>query len=243
MSEAQCIRPAKGQWIKRTFDARHLSAIECAYLRLQAATGTKAFINGEEIATTEYQGYRYADVTKACRNGMNEIGFRTEGNSKDVTAEVEVLLADGTRWLWSTDALWRCEDGRTPVETGTGSQKPAKYDDREHLAVFQVPLPTDMHPDSATRIYINATGDVANTYVGQSLIHDVFINGDDWVIGLNRYTKLIEGNPVLTLRIDGLKSADINMYLEKGLIRRADCVQPVMRSIRMEQEYVSQLKL
>ena len=153
------------------------------------------------------------------------------------------MLANGTRWLWSTDALWRCEDGRTPIEVQVANAKPSAYDAREHLAVFQVALPTDMCPEKATRIYINATGDVANAYVGQDLIHDVFINGDEWVIGLNRYTRQIEGHPTLTLRIDGLKSADINMYLEKDLIRRTDCVQPVMRSIRMEQEYVSLLKL
>ena len=243
MNEAQCIRPAKGQWVKRTFDARNLAAIERAYLRMQAAPETKAFINGKEITTTDYQGYRYADVTKVCTDEMNEISFQTAGTSKDVTAEVEVMLANCTRLLWSTDALWRCEDGRTPIEVQVANAKPSAYDEREHLAVFQVALPTDMCPEKATRIYINATGDVANAYVGQDLIHDVFINGDEWVIGLNRYTRQIEGHPTLTLRIDGLKSADINMYLEKDLIRRTDCVQPVMRSIRMEQEYVSLLKL
>lgn len=243
MNEAQCIRPAKGQWVKRTFDAHNLAAIERAYLRMQAAPETKAFINGKEITTTDYQGYRYADVTKVCTDEMNEISFQTAGTSKDVTAEVEVMLANGTRWLWSTDALWRCEDGRTPIEVQVANAKPAAYDKREHLAVFQIALPTDMCPEKATRIYINATGDVANAYVGQDLIHDVFINGDEWVIGLNRYTRQIEGHPTLTLRIDGLKSSDINMYLEKDLIRRTDCVQPVMRSIRMEQEYVSLLKL
>lgn len=244
MNKAQCIRPAKGKIMKRTFDAQSLAPIERAYLRMQADSETKAFINGQEVTTTDYQGYHYADVAKVCRTGMNEICFQTGENTKGVTAEVEVLLADGTRWLWNTDALWRCEDGRSPVETKkTTSPKPAQYDPREHLAVFQIPLPADIRPDRATRIYINATGDVANAYVGQKLIHDVFINGADWIIGLNRYTKLIEGTPMLTLRIDGLKSADTGMYLEKDLIRRTDCVQPVMRSIHMEQEYVSLLKL
>lgn len=241
MNEAQCIFPTKGELVKRTFDARSLSAIERAYLRMQAAPGTKAFINGQEITTIEYEGYRYADIAKVCRTGMNEISFQSV-SQEGVTAEVEVLLANGTRWMWYTDALWRCEDGQTPVKAAITSQKPAKYDNQEHLAIFQVALPTDMRPDVATRIYINATGDIANAYVGQHLIHDVFINGADWVIGLNRYTNLIEGNPMLTIRIDGLKSADIGMYFEKN-IRRTDCLQPVIRSIRMEQEYVSPLKL
>ena len=242
MEKALCIRPLKGNIVKRIFDARSMSTIEHAYLRMQATEETKVFINGKEIATSNYQGYRYADVSKACRIGMNEICFQTGNTQEGITAEIEVLLANGTRWLWNTDELWYDTDGHTPVKTEIPIHKLTKYDDREHLAVFQVALPTNMCPDIATRLYINATGDVANAYLGQHLIHDVFINGADWIIGLNRYTKLIEENPLLTIRINGLKSIDSGIYFEKN-ISRTDCLQPVIRNIHMEQEYVLPLKL
>ena len=242
INEALCIHPSKGNIMKRTFDARSMSTIERAYLRMQASVGTKAFINGKEIITINYQGYHYADISNICSIGANEICFQTDNPQKGVTAEIEVLLANGDRWLWNTDELWCDVDGHTPVKAEIPSHKLTKYDEREHLAVFQISLPTNICPDIATRLYINATGDVANAYLGQHLIHDVFINGTDWVIGLNRYTELIEENPLLTIRIDGMKSIDNGIYLEKN-IRHTDCLQPIIRNIRTEQEYISILEL
>ena len=241
LHEAWLIRPRLGAVVRRSFDARSLSAIERAYLRLQSAPGTQVSLNGKDVPLTDYEGYWYADVTKMCQSALNDVRIQLSRPDAGVTAEIEVLLADGTRWLWNTDGLWCGEDQRTPVDACEADGKPASYDQREHLAVFQVALPTDLRPDTATRLYINATGDVANAYIGHHLIHDVFINGADWVIGLNRYTKLIDGCPQLTIRIDGLKTADIDMYFEPN-IRRTDCLQPVMRNIRMEQEYKCELK-
>ena len=242
MDKALRIRPSKGNVMKRTFDARSMSAIERAYLRMQATPGTKAFINGKEIITIDYQGYRYADISKICNTNMNKICFQTDNTQEGVVAEIEVLLSNGTRWLWNTDELWCGADGHTPVKGEIPTHKLTQYDEREHLAVFQVSLPTNICPNIATRLYINATGDVANAYLGQHLIHDVFINGADWVIGLNRYTELIEENPSLTIRIDGMKSINNGIYLEKN-IRHTDCLQPIIRNIRMEQEYISILEL
>lgn len=241
MNGALCIRPKEGQIVKHSFDARSLAAVERAYLRMKAPSGTKVSLNGSPVVMRDYSGYQYADLSKLIRTSTNEVSF-TIPDSDGVTAQIEVLLADGTRWLWNTNSLWSAADGCTPVSAATPSDMPAAYDEREHLAVFDVPMPLGLKSEVATRLYINATGDMANAYIGQRLIHDVLINGDDWVIGLNRYTDLIEGNPTLTLRIDGLKSADIGMYLDKGLCR-IDCVQPVMRFVRMEQEYVFPLQI
>ena len=237
LHEAQRISPQQGNVVRRSFDARSLSAIERAYLRMQAAPGTKVAINGKTVQTTDYDGYSYADVTKMCLSKVNDVSITLGQPTEGVIAEIEVMLANGTRWIWNTDGLWRDNDNKTPVKAQMATDTPSCYDKREHLAVFQVPIPTDLRPKTATRLYVNATGDVANAYIGQHLIHDVFVNGADWAIGLNRYTREAEGNPMLTIRIDGLKTTDIDMYFEKN-IQRKDCLQPIMRNIHMEQEYV-----
>ena len=241
--ESLSIRPAQGNIVKHTFDGRGMSKVERAYLRFKSACGTKALLNGKEIATTEYDGYRYADLSKVCTNTMNEFGFQLANSGDAVAAEIEVMLENGTRWLWTTNELWTAADGKTPVVASQVANAPVKYDAREHLGIYKVNLPTGLNPEKATRLYINATGDIGNAYIGQRLVHDVLINGADWIVGLNRYSDLIDGNPTMTIRLDGLKSADTNIYFERSLIRPADCLQPVMRNIRINDEYVSSLKL
>ena len=241
--ESLSIRPAQGNIVKHTFDGRGMSKVERAYLRFKSACGTKALLNGKEIATTEYDGYRYADLSKVCTNTMNEFGFQLANSGDAVAAEIEVMLENGTRWLWTTNELWTAADGKTPVVASQVANAPVKYDAREHLGIYKVNLPTGLNPEKATRLCIDVTGNVGNAYIGQQLVHDKLINGADWVIGLNRYSDLIDGNPAMTIRVDGLKTEKTTIYFEKGLIKLADCLQPIMRNISIRDEYVSTLKL
>lgn len=54
-----------------------------------------------------------------------------------------------------------------------------------------------------------------NASIDICLIHDYFIKGGTWIIGLNHYTDLIETNSVITICIDGLKLINISKFLEK----------------------------
>ena len=198
-------------------------------------------LNETFVQTTTMDGYRYAEITDRIKLGQNNFSINMTRPEKGVTAQIEVLLEDGTRWLWNTDHLWKSEDLKVSVSEKEPASRPGKYDDREHLSVFQIRLPQGLNPVLSTRLYIRTTGDVGNAYIGDRLIHDHFINGSDWIIGLNRYTDLIDANPVITIRVDGLKSADIPMYLEKN-ITREECVLPVMKSVEIRQEYCVQYK-
>lgn len=242
LTEAAYISPTSGNQVQRSFDATSLSKVERAYLRYQSDSECVIMLNNLSVTTVDMDGYRYADVTKEVKSGLNDLNISMEHPEKGVLAQIEVLLEDGTRWLWNTDHLWRSEDLKQPVKEMVSGNRPLKYDDKEHLSVYQMQLPVGLNPEQSVRLHLRATGDIGNAYIGDRLIHDHFINGSDWIIGLNRYTTQIDGHPVLTVRIDGLKSADIPMYLEKN-ITREECLQPVIKSAEIKTEYCVQYKL
>ncbi len=242
LQDAASIRPIIGKIVQRSFNTKSLSQIERAYLRFQTTSKVKVQLNKQDVKTASYQGYQYAEITKIAQNGMNDISFELESPDKGIMAEIEVLLEDGTRWVWSTDRLWRCEDGKTLVQLCNEASKPLAFSPEEHLSIFNIQLPSGLTAEKATRLYVNATGDIANAYIGSRLIHDVFINGADWIIGMNRYTRELEENQTLTIRIDGLKTVDIPIYFEKNIAKK-DCLQPVIRSLNMKQEYVVPIQL
>ena len=55
------------------------------------------------------------------------------------------------------------------------------------------------------------------------------------ILSLSRLKGTIETNP-LVLRIDGLKSADANIYFEKN-VNPEKCVTPTLDAIKVKQEY------
>ena len=84
-------------------------------------------------------------------------------------------------------------------------------------------------------VYINYKGDKANAYLNGNLVADSFYDGTDWILSLSRLKGTIETNP-LVLRIDGLKSADANIYFEKN-VNPEKCVTPTLDAIKVKQEY------
>ena len=89
--------------------------------------------------------------------------------------------------------------------------------------------------EEETRMYINYKGDKANAYLNGNLVADSFYDGTDWILSLSRLKGTIETNP-LVLRIDGLKSADANIYFEKN-VNPEKCVTPTLDAIKVKQEY------
>ena len=77
--------------------------------------------------------------------------------------------------------------------------------------------------------------DKANAYLNGNLVADSFYDGTDWILSLSRLKGTIETNP-LVLRIDGLKSADANIYFEKN-VNPEKCVTPTLDAIKVKQEY------
>lgn len=240
--KANRIKPSNGRKVQRNFNAKSLSNVERAYIRFQASMGSTFFMNNEQIKIQSLNNYQYADVTKYCKNGINNLKFVLDNPQDGVLAEMEVLLENGTRWIWNTDCLWTDEDGKNPVQLLNEKKLTTTYAPEEHLSVFNISIPANLDPQTATRLYLNITGDVANAYVGSQLIHDVFNNGADWIIGLNRYSDLFENNPNLTIRIDGLKNIDNNIYFEKN-VSKQECLQPFIKSVKIRQEYSIPLKL
>ncbi|WP_348722601.1 beta-galactosidase [Parabacteroides goldsteinii] len=238
MEKSLWIRPTEGNIAKRQFSLNTFSKVERAYLRYVSSDPISCMINGKETKTTSMGSYSYANVTDFIQNGNNTIEFNLS-NRKEITAEIEVLLKNGKRILWNTDATWLSADNK-PVATTTGKNKPSAFAPEEHVGLYEVKAPAATCSDEETRMYISYKGDVANAYLNGNLIGDSFYDGTEWILSLSRLKESIDTNPMV-IRIDGLKSADIPIYFEKNVVP-ADCVVPTISDILVKQEYRFDLK-
>ena len=233
MEKSLWIRPTEGNIAKRQFSLSTFSKVERAYLRYVSSDPISCMINGKETKTTSMDSYSYANVTDFIQNGNNTIEFNLS-NDKEITAEIEVLLKNGKRILWNTDATWLSADNK-PVATTTGKNKPSAFAPEEHVGLYEVKAPAATCSDEETRMYISYKGDVANAYLNGNLIGDSFYDGTEWILSLSRLKESIDTNPMV-IRIDGLKSADVPIYFEKNVVP-ADCVVPTISDILVKQEY------
>lgn len=233
LEKSQWIRPAKENIVKRRFALNTFSQVERAYLRYVSSGSTSCLMNGKETKTTPMGDYLYANVTDIIQNGDNTIEF-TLTNNKEIAAEVEVLLKNGKRILWDTDATWLSADNK-PVLTTAGKQKPTAFAPEEHVGLYEVQAPAAACGDEETRLYISYKGDVANAYLNGNLVSDSYYDGTEWILSLSRLNESIDTNP-MTIRIDGLKSADTPIYFEKN-VDPADCVVPTISDVKVKQEY------
>ncbi len=233
MEKSLWIRPTEGNIAKRQFSLSTFSKVERAYLRYVSSDPISCMINGKETKTTSMDSYSYANVTDFIQNGNNTIEFNLS-NGKEITAEIEVLLKNGKRILWNTDATWLSADNK-PVATTTGKNKPSAFAPEEHVGLYEVKAPAATCSDEETRMYISYKGDVANAYLNGNLIGDSFYDGTEWILSLSRLKESIDTNPMV-IRIDGLKSADVPIYFEKNVVP-ADCVVPTISDILVKQEY------
>ena len=233
MEKSLWIRPTEGNIAKRQFSLSTFSKVERAYLRYVSSDPISCMINGKETKTTSMGSSSYANVTDFIQNGNNTIEFNLS-NRKEITAEIEVLLKNGKRILWNTDATWLSADNK-PVATTTGKNKPSAFAPEEHIGLYEVKAPAATCGNEETRMYISYKGDVANAYLNGNLIGDSFYDGTEWILSLSRLKESIDTNPMV-IRIDGLKSADVPIYFEKNVVP-ADCVVPTISDILVKQEY------
>lgn len=233
LEKSQWIRPAEGNSVKRLFSLHTFSNIERAYLRYVSSASVNCKINGKETKATAMGDYSYADVTASVQKDDNTIEFTLPDN-KAITAEIEVLLKNGKRIVWNTDATWLSANNK-PVATTTGDQKPSTFAPEEHLGLYEVKAPAPVRYDEETRMYITYTGDVANAYLDGDLVADSFYDGTEWIVSLSRLHESIDTNPMI-IRIDGLKSVNAPIYFEKN-VDPADCVIPTMSDVKVKQEY------
>ena len=234
MEKGQWICPTEGDKVKRSFELKTISTIERAYLRYASSRSTRCMLNDKEAKVTNMNDYSFADVTALLQKENNTIEF-VLSSDKGVLAEIEVLLKNGERIVWNTDATWLSAKDNRPVITLNEEKKPEAFDPKEHVALYEVKAPKASCGEEETRMYISYKGDVANAYQNGKLIADSFYDGTDWILSANRLKAPIDINPII-LRIDGLKSADAPIYFEKNVIP-ADCVVPTLTGIQVKQEY------
>lgn len=238
MEKSKWIRPTEGNVVKRLFALNTFSKIERAYLRYVSPVSADCNINGKETKATVMGDYFYADVTSFVQEGDNTIELTLPGN-QEITAEIEILLKNGKRIVWNTDATWLSTNNK-PVTTVTGERKPSAFAPEEHLGLYEVKAPVPVCGDEETRMYVSYKGDVANAYLNGDLVADSYYDGTEWIISLSRLRESIDTNPMV-IRIDGLKSADAPVYFEKNVVPQ-ECVVPSMSDIKVRQEYRFEVK-
>lgn len=239
MAASQWICPAGGGSVKRQFVLHTHSAVQQAYLRAVAANSACFMINEQKIETKVMGEYAQADVTQFIQRGNNTVEFAAV--EKGIVAELEILLQNGERIIWNTDATWLSSQGSIPVKLLFNKNKPSSFASEEHLAVYEVKALIPACGDEETRMYITYQGDIANAYLNGKLVADSFYDGTDWILSLNRLKESININPLL-IRIDGLKSADEQIYFEKE-VDPAQCVIPILSNIQVNQEYRFKLSM
>lgn len=239
MAKAMYIAPKEGKVVKCTFDGTSLSDVERMYVRCKSESAVTCAINGKNIALKDLGLYLYSDDKSAFVNGKNTIDFNLSDPQKGVIAEVEVLLNNGTRWVWDTNNVWKSGDSKDPVVVVSGKSKPTAYAPEEYLSVYEVKLPTDLPSRGECRTYISYKGNVANAYIGSQFVNDQYFDGQDWILSVSRLQDQLATNP-LTIRIDGLRPEDNNIYFEKN-VSLEGCDQPVVNAVQVKPEYVYQV--
>ena len=239
MEKGQWIRPAEGDKVKRSFVLNTFSTIEQAYLRYSSPTSVSCILNGKKTKTAVMDQYSYADITSLIQKRDNTIEFNLP-TDKSILAEIEILLKNGERIVWHTDATWLSGKNNLPTLITKEGERPAAYDPQEHLAIYEVQAPKAVCGDEETRMYIAYKGDVANAYQNGRLINDSYYDGTDWILSLSRLKEAIDTNPMV-IRIKGLKSTDEPIYFEKN-VDPADCVNPTISGIQVKQEYRFNIK-
>lgn len=227
------IAPVDGKSVKRTREIHSFSSVEKAWLRYAASGEVTPRLNGKIIRVQPVEGYCWAEVTSEIGNGGNTLEFGMS-DGQAVAAEVEILMKNGERMVWYTDNTWLSESG-LPVKCAEGKEKPNRYAEEEHLALYEVYVPRPVGGEEETRMYITYKGDVANLYQNGQLTADSFYDGTPWIVSVDRLKESADVNP-MTIRIDGLKSADAPVYFEKQ-VNPAECVIPALESIDVRQEY------
>lgn len=240
MAKADWISPTEGNTIQRNFTMSTFSQIEHAYLRYASSSQVTFNINGKPVEAKQVKNYQLADVTALLNTEKNQIETMLQQPQEGIIAEIEVLMKNGERRIWSTDGTWTGKDNKSPIRPVAGRQGPSQYAPEEHLALYEVYAPTADKSERETRMYISYEGNVANAYLNGQLIGDSFNNGADWILSLSRMKESITVNP-LTIRIDGLKSADAPIYLEKNVDPKK-WVNPTINKINIIKEHRFTLK-
>lgn len=235
MEHSRFIAPAEGNSMTRTFRLQRFAGIQKAFVRMAAPQGAAFILNGQEVKMQTLAGYRRADVTKLLRNGeANTLSLSGVNTRQVAIAEVEILMNNGERILWNTDATWTSAQGKAPAVVKEGTL-PEAFAPEEHLAIYELNAPAPVRSEEETRMYVRYKGDVANAYINGQLVADNFYDGADWIISLSRQNAYIDINPMV-IRIDGLESADAPIYFEKH-IDPSLCVQPVLDEVEVKQEF------
>lgn len=224
MQKASWIEAVAGKemcTITRVMDNRSLSGVQDAILRCAASGKIMVRINGQPVQLNQKRDYLMADLKGVFVNGLNTLEISAPYTSIQVIAEVEAFFANGERRVWNTDDTWLLNNQAKPVKLlgsqGEGELPVFNWDQEEALAMYEIKLPENIPAGPEEwRLSIEFTGNRADAFLGQKLIHDYLFDGDPWIIGINRFTDQLQGNPLL-IRIKAFPDAHPPVYFERDV--------------------------
>lgn len=235
MAEAQRITPTGGNMVCREFDLNTLSQPERVYLRSQSAGVAECLFNGSQVKLEKMGEYNMAQIANLVKVGRNSIRITLAEPAQGVMAEIEILLKNGQRIVWNSNSTWTSQNPREPVNVIEKTSPPTAFAPDEKLAIYRIKSELPACDEQQVRMYISYKGDVVNAYINGRLVNDSFYDGTKWILGVGRYNELAHGEPLI-IRIEGLKSADEQIYFEKW-VNPAECVHPSVSEIDILQEY------
>lgn len=218
--------------LERRFYLNTSSDIEKAFMRAYSSCMPDIKVNGSSVGLEDVGSYFKCMITELIRKGENLISV-IPASENGVAVSIEMLLKNGSRYVWTTDGTWTDEKGNVVI-VDSDIELPDVFAPEEHIALYEISAENPKPGNEETRLYVNYIGDVANAYVGNRLVADSYYDGSEWIISLNRMAPEIESTP-LTIRIDGLENADAPIYFEKD-VDRIGCVNPRIRKVRVNRE-------
>jgi len=235
MEKADWITSQSGTSVQRIFDGESLSSVNNVTIRFVAEGNAKCIFNEKEVISRKMGDYMIADLTGLYKSGNNTVKFELSQPNNSVIGEIEVLLKNGTRFIWNTDNTWLSGNTNVPVKTNINMSKPKAYASDEHLAVYEIETENLQDSHEETRLYINFVGNIASAYIGQQQVNDHYYDGSEWILGLSRYQHLLAANPLI-IRIKGFESMDEEIYLEK-FASQSEGMTPRIIDTKITQEY------
>jgi beta-galactosidase len=117
--------------------------------------------------------------------------------------------------------------------------------DFSRAATYSIPLPKSAFADTPAQqhfLRITYTGDVARLSTNGHLLDDNFADGRPWLIGLTRFTPLLQQSPTLQLSIYPLR-ANPPIFFEPGYEPKAAAPPATLQSVELLTQYTLKLKM
>lgn len=224
-----------------------VSEVEQATLRLATSQSVSVFINDVQLKLEQNGNYQISDLKEIQWMKNNSVRVESKKTGLKLIAEIELLLKNGSRFVWNTDNTWETgAKDKIPVivlgRQGLNDLAQFTWKKEDRIAYYELKLPKDLDRlENEYRLQISFTGNRADAFIGNELFSDYLFDGTKWVIGINRFKEKLVGKTIL-LRIIAFKNTEPEIYVEK-YVDRSELDKAQVKGVELKSEYRFQVLL